>query len=405
MTRRINLIVSRLGFSNHWLDQTVANLSSGEVNNINLLIKNIIIGFFRKWNIRIIFLDIKVIQQNIFIDVIIQQKSWNVLGKKQKYIVKKSIKIKQRKNYFRFFYIKNNILLRFFKKKKRIIINRIFQKFIKLYKFNFKLLKLLKINTILTVEQNLILKLLIKKKNLLKMLFYKIFIYKNFSKITYRHFLYLFNNYWSKGEYLDKFIFNYLIKFTILRKINIYLKKKYKINLNFLTNEELSTHFSLQDQYTQEIYDSPKFHKYQKLYKKNFFDYILIISIGLKYQNAKYITDFISFILQNNRYHMSICYMFFDILNACKSCYGDILTLKLLVIGRFHGEAKRKKKFIAQTKNSLQSQTIKMPIIFGFSEAYTYTGVFSVKLWLLMDLPIISGVEKRTKIDFITIKK
>ena len=106
------------------------SLKYNDLISLYNFIKNIVEGFFRKWNLGILFLDINVEQGKINIDLIIQDKIWDEFRNKD---LTKKFNKKERKNNIRIFYIKKNILNKYFKKSSREILHVLFYRCKKSY--------------------------------------------------------------------------------------------------------------------------------------------------------------------------------------------------------------------------------------------------------------------------------
>lgn len=397
MTRRVNLKGSRLGISNKWLDQSTS-LKYNDLISVKYFIQNIVEGFFKKWNLGLLFLDIKIEQGKVLIDIIVQNKSWTEIRNKGKKVTKKFTK-KQRKNHVRVFYIRNKIINKFFAKKNREVFHKLFFFCKKSYNRNLKLFNYLQRHNISPEHQKKVISVLIKKKTLLNKVTYAYYKYRKDSKRAHGHFLKMFDKHYDKTKYLNlnTIVFSKLLKLFLEKRLIHFLKKKYNVQINIFTVNELLKKYKYVARNTEVVYNDPRFHKYKKWYGKNFFDYILILNLGLFFQRPKYITDFLSLLLRYNRRHSSTCYMVFNLLNTIHYYYSNISSLKLMISGRFHGTL-RKEKRIFQTESSLQSQRLDLPLDFGFSEAYTYCGVFGIKLWMLKKKVEDSVVERHTTI-------
>ena len=172
------------------------------------------------------------------------------------------------------------------------------------------------------------------------------------------------------------------IKFIskLLSSLNLFLKKKYKIQIIFqVLNKSLS--FRLKN---KEAFHFRKIITKLRFYSRsNFFsESINILLLFIKKKSmVKLLSNFISVKLSILKKHnFFLTFIKRSLLLLLKSKYSLVKGLKIRINGRFNGAARSKTRVFQI--NTIPLQTLDANVQYYQSISYTNNGTFGVKLWV-----------------------
>lgn len=181
---------------------------------------------------------------------------------------------------------------------------------------------------------------------------------------------------------LNKYLCKSLQHFTGLEKIQIRL---FSNQLSFVP--------SLKVYYPSLIKELSVFQRNRDL-NKYFFETLetLYFVLGtFSYGNASLLAKLLTFLLENNRKHVSIVRFIKKVIGICfeklPSSFFAINGIKILIKGRLN-KRRRTKTFIIQ-QGQIALQTLQIPLDYCQTHAVTLYGTFGIKVWLSKSTNII----------------